>query len=138
MELPIKHPENMVFNLGNCGIVAMAICASVPLDKATEWFRVKMRANRSWQGATHHHHYDEFLREHGVWFHRVDYDKARVRTIGDFADWKGNDGKYYAIRSAGHMMVCRNRYIADQNQIVSVDIHWKRNARIKNHWEIIR
>lgn len=138
MELPIQYPENMVRGLPNCGVVAMAICAGVPLDKATEWFRVKQMANRNWKGSTRAIHYPEFLRVHGVWFNHVSYDRNRIRTIGDFAAWQAKPGVLYAIRSAGHMMVCRDGYIADQHHIVKVEDHWKRNARLKDHWEIIR
>lgn len=139
MESPIKYPEKMVFGLPNCGIVAMAICANVDLETATEWFRRKQMPNRNWRGSTHHVYYDAFLREHGVWFNRVDYGKDRIRTIGDFAAWQ-SEGRLYAIRSAGHMMVCQDGWIADQHRICRLDgsDFWKRNARLKNHWEIIR
>lgn len=134
---PIEHPANMVYGKGNCGIVAMAICAGVSLDVATEWFRNCRPRNRNWQGSTHHIDYPKFLREHGVWFRHVEYNpKERVRTIGDFAAWAATPGRLYAIRCADHMMVCRDGWIADQNQIVPVSKHWKRNARLKDHWEI--
>jgi len=135
--LPIKYPENMVFGLSNCGIVAMAICAGVSLDTATEWFRAVQRPNRNWQGSTRHVHYDRFLREYGKWFNRVDYDRTRIRTVGDFAEWFAKPGTIYAIRSAGHCMTVKDGYILDQSQIAKARDHWKRNARIKNHWEIL-
>lgn len=136
---PIEYPVDMKFNLPNCGIVAMAICAETTLEEATEWFRACRPRNRNWKGSTHHPDYPKWLRHKGVWFRQVDYNsRERVRTIGDFAQWAAKPGVLYAIRCAGHMMTCKDGWIADQHHIVKVSDHWKRNARLKNHWEIIR
>lgn len=138
MEAPFKYPDDMKFGLPNCGIVANAIAAKISLERATEWFRINQRPRGNWRGATNHGYYDRFLREHGIWFERVDYSKDRIRTVGDFAEWFGKPGRLYMIRSAGHMMLCQDGWIGDQHHITLMrgSNFWKRNARVKNHWEI--
>lgn len=137
---PFNYPPDMVFNLGNCGIVAMAICANVNLKTATDWFRKRQNVNRNWNGSTRVIHYPEFLRVHGTWFVQHDFPRDRQRLIGDFVTWGAKPDTLYAIQSAGHMMVCMDGWIGDQHRICKLDgsYFWKRNARVKQAWEIIR
>jgi hypothetical protein len=134
---PIKYPENMVFHMPNCGIVAMAICARVPYEKSYEWFRLKMNKRGNWRGKINHIHCAEFLRLQGIWFTWTKYDKARIRTIGDFATWGAKPGVLYAVRSRGHLMTVKDGWICDQSSIATARVHWCRNKRVLDTWEIV-
>lgn len=135
----IDFPPNMIRGISNCGVVAMAVAANVDYMVAHEWFKARAR-RRNWTGVTRHADYGTFLREHGVWFEQVDYDRQRRRLIGDFVKWGAKPDRLYVIRSAGHAMYCMNGIIGDQHAIQHIDDgkFWKRNSFIKSHWEIFR
>jgi len=132
----IEYPDGMVYNLPNCGIVAMATCSGKPYEHTREWFRRRMKARGNWKGRTYHTQYSEYLRECGVWFKHSKCEKGDVPTLMTFVTLRATPGRLYAVRVSGHVMTCRNGWVMDQIQRCPVGEHYSRRRRVTDYWEI--
>lgn len=134
---PFDYPADMVFGLPNCGLVAISIATQTPLLEVTEWYRTTYKPRGSWKGSTRSITYMQFLRLKNIWAVNTSYDKKRIRTVGDFAEWYAKPGRFYIIASRGHAMMVKDGWIGDQWAIEHADRHPNRNRRILHSWEIL-
>lgn len=137
VEPPFEYPADFV-KAGNCGLVALSIATGTPLAQVTEWFRVKENRRGNWQGGTHPSNYNAFLQSVGVWpvFHRYN-TKERVRTVGDFCEWKAADSRFFIVGVTKHVVLVKGGWICDQNELAPANLHWCRNKRVMESWEIL-
>lgn len=136
---PLAYPPDMVFGLGNCGLVGLAICTGSTLAEVTEWYRRTYRPRGNWKGSTRTAQSIAWFAIRGIWVRHTSYAKDRVRTVGDFAEWHCvHDGTFYMIRTRGHIMTARNGWLIDQNGCAPASSHVNRNKRVLDSWEVLR
>lgn len=134
---PFDYPADFV-KAGNCGLVALSIASKRPLAEVTEWFRVKEKRRSNWGGATHPTNYMAFLQHAGVWAHFTRYNtKERVRTVGDFCEWKAGNDRFFVVGVRSHVVLVKQGWICDQNELAPLTHHWCRNKRVMESWEIL-
>lgn len=120
LTIPSDTPSGPV-----CGVVAVAMAASVPFS--TAWDTIKTIAGKSgnWRGRTHHHHRVEALARLGVSFKHVEV--LRRMTLKTFIENHTVRGVTYKVNVTGHVVTVFNNAVADQFGVLNYLLH--RSAR---------
>jgi hypothetical protein len=127
---------------GNCGVLAVAICAGVSFEKA--WKACRMRKGS--KGAT-----CDFQRETAMKTLGVKFDNKRVMlrrgrgfkahyvqpTLKVFArDWT-TSGVTYMVTLSRHVVTLKDGIVIDQAGAAPVEKHWTRNKRVRRSMKIL-
>lgn len=137
---PLAYPADMEFRLPNCGLVACAIAANVPLGHAKQWF--KQYGNwggtgykGNWKGRTLHIRYSAFLNSR--WIKHVKEKHSGRASVARFVRDYCRPGRLYMIRIRGHVMVAKDGWVCDQYEIARADAHKNKRGRVLETWEIL-
>src|SRR5574337_1519079 len=121
----------------NCGVTCVAIASNVSFEKA--WFTlIKMRfpagsrrPSRLWKGATSHTNRVAALKELGVNFTELKFNKKF--TLKTFIEKHASRGKLYMVNTTGHVQMVKDGLIVDQNgKNTLLTDYWRKKRRVKN------
>lgn len=114
----------------HCGVLAVAICADVPLETAFETIKQAAGYNGNWKGRTYLKDRTGALDTFGAYFTVTRHAPRRVLqahnwpegwaptcTLATFAKRHAKPGVTYMIDVSGHTFTLRNGMIADQSGV---------------------
>ncbi len=123
---------------GNCGVLAVAICAGVSFEKAKEACRLRKGS----KGGTSHAQREEALKRLGVSFEsrahgHHSFAKIKTMKVSTFArDWTV-PGAVYMLRVSHHVVTVRDGIVMDQNGVSPAATHWTRNKIVTRSTRIL-
>src|SRR3546814_8916081 len=105
-------------NVGCCGVLAVAIMADVPFQRAWDTLKPMQKRPGAWKGKTYHHHRIAAL---AILGHSAETaTPTRRRTLTTVVK-SLEPGRTYMVRVRGHVVTVRNGIVVDQSGAHPID-----------------